>query len=97
MKISGLIFVLLVLPALQIYLSKSSVKWLGLILPVLFSVIDIAFLIDTIVSADTAVSGIEDWIIILVYTALHFGIYFICRSKDNRKKQLDKMNINDLG
>ncbi len=96
MKISVLIFVLLVLPALQIFLSKSSVKWLGLILPVLFSVIDIAFLIDTIVSANAAVSCI-DWIIILGYTALHFGIYFICRSKDKRKKQLEKMNINDLG
>ena len=96
MRVGGVIIFMLVLPALQIFLSKSSVKWLGLILPVLFSVIDIVFLIDTIVSDDMAVAGI-DWIIILGYTALHFGIYFICRSKDNRKKQLDKMNINDLG
>lgn len=91
-----LIIVLLALPVLQRRLSKSSVKWSGLILPVLFAVIDIAILIDTIVSDETAVSVIG-WIIMLVYTALHFAIYFICRSEDTRKKQLEKMNINDLG
>ncbi len=91
-----LAIVVLVLPILQIFLSKSSIEWLGLIFPVLFAVVDVAILITTIVSDDMTVS-VLGWIIMLLYTALHFGIYFICRSEDKRRKQLEKMNIDDLG
>lgn len=36
------------------------------------------------------------WLLSNIPTAVLLAIYFACRTKQRRKKQLDKMNIQDL-
>lgn len=86
---------------LQIYLSKRESKWPGLVFPIisfLFSLlyplnmvapsegIDIGFIIQMIVV----------WLLGNIPTIILLAIYFGCREKKRRNKQLEKMSIQDL-
>ena len=97
------IFVLLLLAGivvLQIFLSKRSSKWPGLVLPVF------AFLFSLIYPLNMATSDGElmafvvqlliVWLVGNIPTFLLLLIYFSCREKQRRKKQMDRMNIQDL-
>lgn len=83
---------------LQIYLSKRESRWAGLMLPI------ISFLISFIYPLNMAipsagryiVSLILGWLLANIPTIILLTIYFACRGKQNRNKQLDKMNIQDL-
>lgn len=83
---------------LQVYLSKRESKWAGLVLPI------ISFLISFIYPLNMAIPSVGGYIIALIFgwllanipTIVLLAIYFACRGKEHRNKQLDKMNIQDL-
>lgn len=87
---------------LQMFLSKKDSAWLGLILPILF------FLASLIVpfgmmAPENGVTGGFLLSVLLVFllanipTIILISVYFACREKQQRKNQLDKMSIQDLG
>ena len=83
---------------LQIYLSKREGKWPGLVLPI------ISFFISFIYPLNMAIPSVGGfifalilgWLIANIPTIILLAIYFACRGKQRRNKQLDKMNIQDL-
>ena len=83
---------------LQIYLSKKESKWPGLVLPI------ISFLISFVYPLNMAIPSVGGFIVALILgwllanipTIILLAIYFSCRGKQRRNKQLDKMNIQDL-
>jgi hypothetical protein len=97
-----LLFTLVILVGvilLQIYLSKKESKWPGLVLPI------ISFLVSFIYPLNMAIPSVGGyifalilgWLIANIPTIVLLTIYFACRGKQRRNKQLDKMNIQDLG
>lgn len=99
-----LFFVLVLLVGgvfLQIFLSKKSSKWFGLILPA------ITFLYSLLMVLGLAVydgmNGREIFILIAstfllsnIPTIVLLGIYFGCREKMKLRAELEKMSIQDL-
>jgi vacuolar-type H+-ATPase subunit I/STV1 len=112
---------------LQIYLSKSKNKWLGLIIPFIcfmfsiFIVLSLSMLtnmrttsmtntIDGVVVIDKTVSSqsekpsmismlatvIPVFLMSNIPTLIFLAIYFACREKLKLRKELDKMNVQDL-
>lgn len=86
---------------LQIFLSKKENKWMGWMLPIL------SFLLSLVVplSLKPPLDGANGWFVVQILltlllvnipTIVYLVIYFACREKVRRKKQLDKMNIQDL-
>ena len=83
---------------LQIYLSKRESKWPGLVLPI------ISFLISFIYPLNMAIPSVGGffvalllgWLIANIPTYVLLAIYFTCRGKYRKRKQLNKMNIQDL-
>ena len=97
-----LFFVLIFLVSiilLQVWLSKREGKWPGLLLPI------VSFLISFIYPLNMAIPSVGGfifalvlgWLIANIPTIVLLTIYFACRVKQRRNKQLDKMNIQDLG
>ena len=90
--------------ALQVYLSGRESKVPGLVIPgvlflgelfVLPNVVSTAFF-----SAETLAAGCVNVILRIFFTLLPtivlMAVYLLCRRRLDRKKQLDKMNIQDL-
>ena len=92
-----LVFLVLVI-LLQIFLSKKESRWPGLVLPI------ISFLFSFIYPLNMAIPPvggffialIGGWLIANIPTYVLLAIYFACRGKYRKRKQLDKMNIQDL-
>jgi len=85
---------------LQVFLSRKENRWLGLILPLVSLLISLLYVFNVISMGDMA-STI--WVICLTFllanipTAVLLVIYFACREKYKRKRNLDKMSAQDLG
>jgi predicted RND superfamily exporter protein len=86
---------------LQVFLSKRENKWLGLILPI----ISIMFSILTVLGLafygnQSTVEIIFQLIMVFLLsnipTIILLAIYFACREKFKKNRELDKMNIQDL-
>lgn len=104
MSIINVLIVLLILIGgilLQIFLSRKDNRIFGLILPLL------AFLYSVLAVLNVAVfDSMSAWevfsalamvfVMSNIPTIILLAIYFACRQKIKRKKQLDKMNIQDL-
>lgn len=76
-------------------------KWLGLILPAISLIFASLFLLNMVIPPEGITSSfvlkmIITFILGNIPTVILLGIYFGCRVKERRKKQLDKMNIQDL-
>jgi len=84
---------------LQIYLSKRESKWPGLLLPGISFLISFIYPLNMAIPAvgGIVVALILGWLLANIPTAVLLAIYFACRGKQRRKKQLDKMSIQDLG
>ena len=89
---------------LHIYLSKKENRLLGLIVPginVLFS-INAVFgfamfnIVGDIATIEVVVQCIYIFLMYNVSTLILLSIYFSCRKKLNKHKEIDKMNIQDL-
>ncbi|MFT5872158.1 MAG: uncharacterized membrane-anchored protein YitT (DUF2179 family) [Clostridium sp.] len=86
---------------LQIFLSKRENKWLGLILPIIN-----VFFSTMAVLVSAAFTGqpidqsimqlIMEFLVSNISTIILIAIYFACREKFKKKKEIDKMNIQDL-
>ena len=86
---------------LQIFLSKRESKWPGLVLPIMAFLFGLLYPLNMIAPDEgIAVSFIIQmlivWFIGNIPTIILLAIYFGCRGKQRRTKQLDKMNIQDL-
>lgn len=86
---------------LQVFLSKTESKWPGLVLPVIAFILSFLFPLNMMVPSDGVTAGFyfrlaAVWLLGNIPTVILLAIYFVCRDKFRRKKQLDKMNINDL-
>ncbi len=98
------IFVLLIMAGgiwLQIFLSKKNSKWFGLILPAISFAYSLLMVLSLI-----AYNGMTGWDIFIrvlftllvsnIPTLILVAIYFACREKIKLRKELDKMNVQDL-
>ena len=102
-----LLLLLVVVIVLQVYLSRRKAWW-RLVLPVL----EVAYSVFAIISAivgyyavygegvEVTASFIGDLFLAFfqcnILTLVLLAIYFFCRRKGRQKRQLDKMNIQDL-
>lgn len=86
---------------LQYRLSKCEVRWPGLVLPVICFIVSFIYPLNVTLTADLSFASavglmLMTWLIANIPTALFLVIYFAARESKRRKKQLDKMNIQDL-
>lgn len=86
---------------LQIFLSKRESKWPGLVLPMISFLFGLLYPLNMMappegVTAGFVVQMIIVWLIGNIPTFVLLAIYFGCRDKYRKNKQLDKMNIQDL-
>ena len=99
-----LILVVLVIAGivcLQIFLSKREGRWPGLVLPVLAFLFGLLFPLNMIapdegITVSFIIQMLIVWFIGNIPTIILLAIYYGCRGKQRRNKQLDKMNIQDL-
>ena len=86
------IFLIIIIVAiyLQIYLSKKSNQWLGLILPSICLIFIILIIFGIVISSTIFT------LIICIITLILLTIYFYCRRKFKSNAQIEKMNIQDL-
>ena len=74
---------------LEVFLARRESIWPGLVLPILAGLYAVVMVLSyTVVLAVFLVSGIPAFLLLMVF--------FICRSGRRRKKQLEKMNVQDL-
>lgn len=90
---------------LQIYLSKSESRWPGLIIPAIQLVLSILATVGAVVysvmplklgPATIAAQAALTFLVSNIPTLISLAIYFVCRDKLRRNKQIEKMNIQDL-
>lgn len=84
---------------LQLFLSKKSSKWLGLILPIItfaFSLLSLLNIVGTDNLWQNIILNVSTLLLSNIPTIILLAIYFACREKLKRKAQLEKMNIQDL-
>lgn len=86
---------------LQIFLSKQESKWPGLVLPLLAFLFGLLYPLNMIAPSEGIHAGfivqmLVVWFLGNLPTMILLAIYFGCRGKQRRNKQLDKMNIQDL-
>lgn len=86
---------------LQIFLSQKENKWLGRILPILSFLLSLLVPLNLAAGADGATGWFVVQILLMMLlenipTIVYLIVYFACREKTQRKKQLDKMSIQDL-
>lgn len=95
--------ILIGIVALQVFLSRRKAWWPGLILPVctlpgvLLVLPNVMFnALSMAESAGQALVGVLGSVLCLLPTLILTAIYLICRRREQHKRQIDKMNIQDL-
>jgi hypothetical protein len=85
---------------LQIFLSKRDNKWFGLILPILSLCLSLLVIFGMTIF-DPAVNMIitagVSLLLCNIPTAILLVIYFACRETLKKRRELEKMNVQDLG
>ncbi len=92
---------LLAIIGLQVFLSRRESRWPGLILPACSFVVGTLFPFLMYIPEETAAGNaifslLSAWFLGNIPTIILLLIYFACRGKQRRNKQVDKMNIQDL-
>lgn len=87
---------------LEIFLSRMGNKYIGLILPAITFIYSLIALLsfaifDEATTGEIVVSMLTTFLGTNLPTLILLGIYFLCRENMRRKRQLDKMNKQDLG
>ena len=95
------VLVLAGIVCLQIFLSKRESKWPGLVLPILAFLFGLLYPLNMVapdegVTVSFIIQMLIVWLMGNIPTIILLAIYFGCRGKQRRNKQLDKMNIQDL-
>ena len=100
-----MLVVLLVLPVgivlLQIFLSRREGRWPGLVLPGISLLLSLLYPLNMAAPAGGVTAGfvvqlLVVWLLANIPTFVLLAIYFVCREKQRRNRQLEKMNIQDL-
>ena len=84
---------------LQIFLSRRQSRWPGLILPALTLLYSLVMVLSVTNTGDLATALLVMGITFLLGnlpTLLLLAIYAVCREKYRKKKQMEKMDIQDL-
>ncbi len=86
---------------LQILFSKGESKWPGLVFPTISFLLALLYPLNMAAPAGSADAGFlvqmaVVWLIANIPTIVLLAIYFACREKYHRNRQLEKMNIQDL-
>ena len=86
---------------LQVFLSKRESKWPGLVLPLIAFLFGLLYPLNMVAPSEgvTVVfifQMILVWLLGNIPTIVLMAIYWSCRGKQRRNKQLEKMNIQDL-
>ena len=84
---------------LQIFLSRRQSRWPGLILPALTLLYSLVMVLSVTNTGDLATALLVMGITFLLGnlpTLLLLAIYAACREKYRKKKQMEKMDIQDL-
>lgn len=84
---------------LQIFLSRRQSRWLGLILPALTLLYSLVMVLNVANTGDLASALLAMGITFLLGnlpTLILLVIYAACREKYRKKKQMEKMDIQDL-
>ncbi len=86
---------------LQIFLSNREGRWPGLVLPGIGLLFGLLYLLNMAAPSQGVTFGfigqvILVWLLGNIPAFVLLAIYFGCREKRRRSKQLDKMNIQDL-
>ena len=86
---------------LQIFLSKREPAFPGLILPIISFLAALLFVLNMAMPPEGMTGRFIGEMLVAfllsnIPTAIFLSIYFACRKRNTRKKQLDKMNIQDL-
>lgn len=86
---------------LQVFLSKRESKWPGLVLPLIAFLFGLLYPLNMVAPSEgVTVSFIFQmilvWLLGNIPTIVLMAIYWSCRGKQRRNKQLEKMNIQDL-
>ncbi len=106
----GGILLLLIIPffigliVLQVFLCKRENKGLGLILPIIFLALSLVFVLGSIfMTGGVSVAHIPRMLVVFLLlnipTIIFAVVYLVCKNdggKAKQKKQLDRMNIQDL-
>lgn len=94
--------------ALQVYLSRRQAWWPGLVLPALWFIYTLFAVVAAVtgyyyvyevplpLSIDLVVSFPLSMLQANIPTFVLLAVYFFCRSRRRRQKQLDKMQVQDL-
>ena len=99
-----LLFIIAILAGiiwLQIFLSKKQSKWPGLVMPIISFLFGLLYPLNMVVPSEGVTVGfiiemIIVWALGNIPTFVLLAIYFGCRGKNRKHKELDKMNIQDL-
>ena len=84
---------------LQIFLSKRESKWPGLVLPAITLVYSIVMVLNIAYFVSIArplLAALGVFLSCNIPTLLLLGIYSACRGKQRKKREMEKMSINDL-
>ena len=84
--------VLLGVIVLQWFLSRQKNKWLGLILPILACLNSLLMVLNVVKGGNIAAV----FLLSNIPTIILLVIYFSSREKFRKKKQIEKMNLQDL-
>ncbi len=86
---------------LQVFLSKKQSRWPGLLLPAICFCYSLLMVFG--LAAFNGMTGGEVFLLVAstllaanIPTLVLLAIYFACREKPRRKKELDRMNVQDL-
>lgn len=93
---------IMVILLLQVYLSRAVSRWPGLVLPIITGLFSLIYPLSYAVSptGQVTASFIGQLLLIILIanipTAILLAIYFTGRKNPRIKKQMNKMNIQDL-
>lgn len=85
---------------LQVYLSRREGKIAGLVIPGVFFLLSLIWLLS--IPAEGLNFGVALQMVCVLLlltnipTFIYLAIYFVCRDKWRKKSQMDRMNIQDL-
>lgn len=87
-----------VLPfVLQVWLSKRESRYPGMVLPVLSVLFALITVLGCVMYEDEDIFVLViPFLLFNIPTVIHLTIYFACREKFSKKKQMDKLNVQDL-
>lgn len=100
-KITILLLLFVAIILLQLFLSRRESRLPGLVLPVLFFLFSIIAMLNVAALPSDSVreTAVTMLTVVLLYnipTLVLLVIYFVCREKFRRKKEIDRMNAQDL-